>query len=169
MTKKMMSWKYKFLIAGICLGIPFVSIWMFDSLMLILKNTVFLEILLIASIYDLRTRIIPDWIHVLLLLVGCIDPNLSKALVGLIITPLPFLIVAMKKEGSIGGGDIKLIGACGFVYGMMDGLGANIMGLACSIVYYEVVGRRSKGELVGKKFPLVPFIAFGYLIWSWVK
>lgn len=43
--------------------------------------------------------------------------------------PLPFLVVALKKEGAMGGGDIKLVGACSFYLGFSGGVISRVFGL----------------------------------------
>lgn len=159
---KTMPWKHKGII--ICLSVlSFILCWIaFDSVVLLVKGFLFSLILLVASYYDIRTRIIPDWIHILILIVGFIDFNLIRSITGLLLAPLPFLIMALIQEGSIGGGDVKLIGVSGFVLGVGDGLLMGIIGIIFAIIitllYYFKC--KSKSKLV---FPFAPYLYLGWI------
>ena len=80
-----------------------------------------------------------------------------------------FLIVAMIF-GGIGGGDIKLAGACGLVLGFERTLAGLIIAL-CLLLLYHGIGQcirkigKEKCE-AGKEqaYPLVPFLLLGMLL-----
>lgn len=158
-----MHWKHKGIM--ICLsGLSFIMCWFaFGSLLLVIKGVLFSMILLVASYFDIRTRIIPDWIHILILLVGLIDFNLIRSLSGILLAPLPFLIMALMQEGSIGGGDVKLVGGIGCCYGcfycMKISIFSIIFALVCSLVYYLM--NREKGSL---GFPFIPYFWMGWMV-----
>ena len=80
------------------------------------------QVLLFAAEYDYATHTVPDYVPVLILMAGLLEVEFAPALLGLVLVPLPFVVAALMKEGSIGGGDIKLMGACGFVLGVKRGL-----------------------------------------------
>ena len=116
-------------------------------------------LLVFAAGYDIAAHIVPDYIPVLIMIAGFPVVRLLPALLGLLLVPLPFLAAALLKEGSIGGGDIKLMGACGFVLGVRDGYSALLLGLFFAVLSQTIRGRdRSKG------FALVPYLAAGCLI-----
>jgi len=121
------------------------------------------EVLLLTSYFDIRTRIIPDWIHVLMLMIGFIGFNPVRSIAGLILTPVPFLIIALLFEGSIGGGDVKLIGACGFVLGfekcVIIAIFANVFAILYALGYYF-----SNKEITRMKLPFVPFLYVGWMV-----
>jgi len=71
----------------------------------ILQGVLFSSLLLAASYTDIKRREIPDTICVLLVLTGILKFSYLN-LLGIFVA-LPFLIAAMFKEKSIGGGDIK--------------------------------------------------------------
>jgi len=127
---------------------------------MIIKNFSFAIILIVAGYIDIKTKTIPDYIHVLIIIVGLINIDLVDSIIGLIIVPLPFFITACLKENSIGGGDIKLMGACGFFLGLTSGLVGSVIGLALAVVVngvYYVIKKREKS--IG--FALAPYIGFG--------
>jgi leader peptidase (prepilin peptidase)/N-methyltransferase len=123
----------------------------------------FIMLLTYAAIIDLKTRTIPDPIPVLIILIGLIEMEPMSAALGLIFVPLPFFIMALLKENSIGGGDIKLMGACGFYLGFQAGYMASVLGLMLAILIhfaYGMIGRK-KGN---KSIALAPYLGAGCLI-----
>lgn len=158
-----MSWKAKLIMVGLSIVNLIISLLAFDTGLLVIKGFLFAEILLVASYFDVRTRIIPDWIHVLIILVGFIEFDPVKSIVGLILTPLPFLIMAMIKEGSIGGGDVKLIGAWGFVVGVEYVLHTLIISLIIFIII-NCIYSSSERSLYNKHYPMIPYFAFSNLL-----
>lgn len=137
----------------------------FDNQMLIIKGYIFAQILIFVAYHDARTKEIPDAVHILIILTALIGINPINSIVGLIVVPLPFLLIAILKESSIGGGDIKLMGACGFLLGMVGGFFASITGLILALCF-NFYKRKGKSE----SFPLAPYLAVGcfaaYLIFQ---
>lgn len=117
------------------------------------------QALLFAAEYDLATHTVPDYVPVLILLAGLLEVEFAPALLGLVLVPLPFLAAALLQEGSIGGGDIKLMGACGFMLGVKRGYAALVLGLFLAVVFQSAyAGKKNKG------FALVPYLAAGCLL-----
>ena len=63
----------------------------------------------------------------------------------------------LVKKGGMGGGDIKLMGACGFLLGVINGYVASVIGLAIAILFSKIFlkNRYSSG------IPLAPFLGIG--------
>ena len=119
----------------------------------------FCIILIAASIIDIRTRTVPDMIHILILLAGLPGIHPVRSVTGLIVVPLPFLAAAFLKPGSIGGGDIKLMAACGFFMGAVGGIQAMMAGLTLAVLV--------RGILLGRReepFALVPYLTIGCMV-----
>lgn len=116
------------------------------------------ELLLFAGEYDMATHTVPDYVHILILSVGLIEVQFAPALLGFGLVPLPFLAAALLKEGSIGGADIKLMAACGFVMGARRGYVAMLIGLALAVLFQKAYGKGEEG------FALVPYLAAGCLL-----
>lgn len=133
---------------------------------LILKGMLFSALLLAAAVWDIRRREIPDWIPLLIFLTGIPQMNPPDAFSGLVVTGLPYLLAAVlpcKREGfSIGGGDIKLMAACGFVLGIWGGILQSIVSLTLSLVVglSICIFRRTK-KLNTVTLPLAPFFCAG--------
>jgi len=127
----------------------------------------FIMLLTYVAMIDLRTRTIPDYIPMLIILIGLIDMEPVSAVLGLILVPLPYFIMALLKENSIGGGDIKLMGACGFYLGLQAGYVASILGLMLAIIIhfsYSVIGNKK----ATKNIPLAPYLGAGCIIANFV-
>lgn len=123
----------------------------------------FVALLCAASVVDLKHRIIPDWLNLMIAAISllCFSP---EQLLGIFIA-LPFLLVAVFF-GGMGGGDIKLMTACGLVLGLPKGLLAAMAGLILLLIYvviYRIVCRAQRRE-AKKAFPLAPFLSAGCLL-----
>lgn len=133
-----------------------------------LQAVFFLALLLTVSVIDLRTRTIPDTLNVLIALTSffVFEP---WNLIG-IFTALPFLIAAVFC-GGMGGGDIKMMAACGVVLGLPYGLFAEMLGLFVMLGFYATyycIQKIRKRECV-KSFPLAPFLSIGCTIAYFIK
>ena len=91
----------------------------------------FFIVLVLAAVSDIRKREIPDGIPLLVTIVSLI-PLESVQLSGLLVA-LPLLMIGVTA-GGIGGGDIKLTGACGLVLGF----GRTLIGLITGIMVFNV-------------------------------
>ena len=132
----------------------------------ILQGVLFSSLLLAASYTDIKKREIPDTICVLLVLTGILKFSYLN-LLGIFVA-LPFLIAAMFKENSIGGGDIKLTATVGFVLGIWKGIYGLIIGLTLLILFYIMLRIssiiRKKQVAKNLSMPLAPFLGIGFLI-----
>lgn len=135
-----------------------------------IRLILFFTVLCLASIFDVRTRIVPDWIHLLMILVSLIPPE-QVHLTGLF-AAMPLLAVGMMCEG-IGGGDIKMVGTCGMVLGLsktyiglMIGLWSLLIFHAVKIVFYKLT--KKEMTVKGQAYPLVPFLLSGMAVSVWI-
>ncbi|WP_312943080.1 MULTISPECIES: A24 family peptidase [Bacillota] len=123
----------------------------------------FIALLCAASVTDLTKCIVPNWLCLGIAGVSIIGFTPVK-LLGILIA-LPFLLAAVFF-GGMGGGDIKLMAACGLVLGLSKGLLAAMSGLSLLLLYaalYRIVCRVQRRE-VKKAFPLAPFLSAGCLL-----
>nr|WP_288978445.1 A24 family peptidase [uncultured Blautia sp.] len=124
---------------------------------------VFLLLLLAASVTDLKKRVVPDLLCMLIALSAAISFR-PEQLWGIFIA-IPFLLAAVFC-GGMGGGDIKLMAAAGLVMGFPAGIFATIVGLSLVLAYSVIVKICKKTQVIA--VPLVPFLsvgcAAGYLI-----
>lgn len=134
---------------------------------------IFMSCLLVASWVDFKHQIIPDsmWIAIFvggLLLVGnaLIDGSFSKSwiiskLIGLVAVSGLFLLIGVLSGGrAMGGGDVKLMAAVGFVIGWKAVIIALFMGAFFGVIF--TIGRKIffKTEMKGV-IPFGPFLAMG--------
>lgn len=136
--------------------------------MKIICELIFLGVLCAAAVSDWNTRKIPGVIPALLLIPGILALTdyrgfgmaLPEAAAGLLAGTAVLLAPALLVRGSVGGGDIKLMGAAGFFLGPEWGMAGLFLGLltaACYGVAGILSGRRKRQEPI----PLGPFLAFG--------
>ncbi len=124
-------------------------------------------LLLAASVWDARKRIIPDELNILILCTGLLTFTPDK-LAGLLLG-LPLFIAALLKEGGMGGGDIKLTAATGFVIGLPLGMAGLIIGLSAVLLYHLIIQSIRKLEHINAPaageslLPLAPFLSAGFL------
>ena len=71
---------------------------------------------------------------------------------------LPFLIIGVIF-GGIGGGDIKLMGACGLILGCWGIIVAGIIGLSLALLITFIIQRDKKMGI-----PLAPYLGVGCFI-----
>ena len=121
---------------------------------LALRCILLCEVLIVAGAIDLATYEIPDCLHLFIAIAGLINFQPLPAFLGFLLVPLPFLIAALKTE-QIGGGDVKLMAACGFALGVTGGIWMMIWGLAAALLWNRAYRREQKS------LPLAPFLAFG--------
>jgi leader peptidase (prepilin peptidase)/N-methyltransferase len=133
----------------------------------IAQAVLFSSLLMAASVWDFRKRIIPDSICILIALTGLIDFSPVKFL-G-ILAALPLLIAALYKPDGVGGGDIKLTAAAGIVLGFWGCTAGLILGLTTSLFFYllnQTIRRLRKLEpqrAAQASLPMAPFLSLGFL------
>lgn len=131
------------------------------------QAALFCCLLLAASVWDLRKRIVPDTLCVLIFCTGLLAYTPDK-LSGILLA-LPLLIAALVKEGGMGGGDIKLTAAAGFVLGLPAGTVGLILGLT-AVLGYDLFCKgirklkKTEAPAAGEHvLPLAPFLSAGFI------
>lgn len=122
-----------------------------------LRRILICQLMILAGVTDAATYEIPDRYPVCIIAAGLFECHVMSALCGFLLIPLPFLIAAWKT-GKIGGGDVKLAAASGFVLGVGGGICMLITGLFAAILWNLVLGGKKQS------IPLAPFLAFGCFI-----
>lgn len=126
----------------------------------------FCGVLLVVALMDIDTLEILDRMHVILLALGVIavflfpETPLRSRLLGFVIVSVPMLLVALFVPGGFGGGDIKLMAACGFALGARLTVVAAFFGVLTGGLYgvYLLAAKRA-----GRKtqFAFGPFLCVG--------
>lgn len=160
---KTMPWKHKVFLIVMGVVSTLLCFYKFTTIIITLKYLLFFTFLLCASYFDLKSRIIPDWIHMALIIIGLINFDGTKSVLGLLISPLPLLIMAVINTGSIGGGDIKLIGSSGFVMGCGKIMTASMISIVIAVCFYMLYYLSYK-RVKNKAFPFAPFFQVGCIM-----
>ncbi len=122
----------------------------------LMQTVLFAALLLAAAWIDYREHIIPDILNLGIALSAllCFRPaNLWGLLAA-----VPFLAAAMS--GRMGGGDVKMVAACGLVLGLGDTMFGCIIGLFLMLCFCLVLPgglRRREAR------PMAPFLSAGFL------
>lgn len=131
------------------------------------QAALFCCLLLAASVWDLRRRIVPDTLCVLIFCLGL--RTLTPDKLSGILLALPLLIAVLVKEGGMGGGDIKLTAAAGFVLGLPAGTVGLILGLT-AVLGYDLFCKgirklkKTEAPATGEHLlPLAPFLSAGFI------
>ena len=118
-----------------------------------LKDMILFLILLIASIFDIRRREIPNVIPAMLAVMSLL--SFETAMQGIICVGLPLLLVACLFD-TIGGGDVKLITAASMnINGFLSVIFAVITLIFCTI--FTKISKKSS-------IPLAPFACTVFFI-----
>lgn len=130
----------------------------FDDPIWILKGCIFVQTLILIGYLDSKTRRIPDLLLLPIVLCGLIRFDSSAAILGMTVIPVVMLIFAITI-GGIGGGDIKLTAACGFVLGFWDLIPAVIIAFSLSTLTYLIFKWDKDSGC-----PMAPYISLGCFI-----
>ncbi|MBS5913501.1 MAG: prepilin peptidase [Paenibacillus macerans] len=137
--------------------------------LLIAKGLLFGTLLLAASYHDIRTREIPNRLPLAIFGTGMLQVSLISAVSGLVVAGLPFLLAAIITNGKIGGGDIKLMAASGFVLGPIGALMQSILGLSLALFFAAGLAiRGGKAKAAKTPLPLAPFLSAGGFAAFWL-
>lgn len=132
------------------------------------------SILIIITVIDLQHMIIPDILVILILgatiiykfvsyLLYSNSPELINSLGGLVLSALLFIIIIIVSKGGMGGGDLTLIGALGFILGIkkifLTIFLSFILGAIISIFLLITKIKEKKDPI-----PFGPFIILGFTI-----
>lgn len=134
---------------------------------LTIQGVIFALILLYASICDIQTHEVKDFVSVMLVITSLIGANMYGLKDMLISGAVMFaflFICAIVTKGKIGGADVKISAACALVLGDLSGcLVALIMGLSFSVIHYGISCYVMKQER-DKMIPLVPYLSAGFFV-----
>lgn len=134
------------------------------SLIFFLKGLLLTLLLACSSFQDVKTRQIPDSLSVAITAVGFIHFSPLFSLSGMFLTGIPYFVAAVISKGKLGGGDIKLMAACGFVLGPVGGTIQSIIGLTFVLLAAAGIGIKSGYQSAKQtSLPLAPFLSAGGL------
>ncbi len=123
--------------------------------------------LLALSVIDFRTFEIPVGFNIFIGALGVVNLllDLSRwvdALIGLFCVSVPLLLIFLVSKGSaIGGGDVKLMAACGFMLGWQKICFAMVAGCILGSVIHLIRMRRSGADHV---LAMGPYLSMGIVL-----
>ena len=130
--------------------------------MMVIKGLIYSSILLWAANTDIHTHHASDSCSVMIAISALICTtarDLPSMLCGALFCFLPQILVNMiLSERAVGGADIKISIACGFLLGVTRGTIGLIAGLVLSVIC-SLITRKRKDE----KLPLIPYLAAGFI------
>lgn len=129
----------------------------FDDSVWIIKGFIFAQMLIIIGYSDAKTHEISDWLYLPILLDGLLLFQPEQAFIGLFSVSLLLLLFAKVTGGAIGGGDVKLMAANGFVLGPGGAVCGTLIGLALFLLMYPIFYREKKQ----KGYAMAPYLGIG--------
>ncbi len=120
--------------------------------------------LAVASVTDLRSRVIPNWLVAVAgaagLLLALDQGRAGEAMLFAVLAATPFLVASLVRPEGMGMGDVKLVAVIGLYLGQTVWLalvaGLGLAGLAGVLM---ALGKRLPPSQTA--LPLAPFLALG--------
>ncbi|MDR2571153.1 MAG: prepilin peptidase [Oscillospiraceae bacterium] len=143
------------IIEVICALLAAVSYWRFGFELAAIPAFAVTAVLLTISVIDFKTSEIPDSLILTIALFAIVaiwampETTLLDRGIGLVVISVPLLMASCIKAGAFGGGDIKLMAACGFLLGWQATLLAFFIALlpaGCYAVYMILTGKRDRTQ-----------------------
>lgn len=129
----------------------------------------FLAVVTEAALIDRETQTICDQFPIIIFLLGIFavrlfpETDLPSRLIGIVVVSAPMLLLSFIHSGFFGGGDIKLMAACGWLLGWRITLTAGIVSVMTGGIFCAVMlaaGRMNRKD----HFAFGPFLALGLCI-----
>ncbi len=150
-------------IAFICIGV------LSDNWEQLIYSAVMLTICYILAIIDIKYRIIPNELIILMLTIGAISiifgvtgVSLINGVIGFFAATITF-IVPFVWGGKIGGGDVKLAAAVGFLTGV-SGVFHVIALMGVLVIAYCIFQKNTLWGTLNSYVPMAPFIAGAFIL-----
>lgn len=126
---------------------------------MVIKGVFFALLLICAGYVDAKTQNIPDELCALISLVSLIRSEPAQSLIGMFLVSVLLWIFGTIVRGSVGGGDIKLLAACGAVLGPCG----IVLGTMFSLLFYLIflLTRPLLHRQLEKKYAMAPWFGAG--------
>lgn len=168
---------FKGLLGGILASF---TIWKYIKISTVLTILLFLALLLIISSVDITTMEIPNTFVIAALALGIISiftmpgTSLPSRILGMFVVSVPLLLITLLVPGAFGGGDIKLMAACGLFLGTKLTLLSFAFAVLTGGLYgiWLLVMKKKSGK---EHFAFGPFLCLGMAaalfigdrVWDW--
>ena len=154
---------------ALCLasGIGLILLILFGISITAVKGMILALILLYASMSDIKTHTVPDFISAMLLILAFIDfdiSNIYSMVMGALLVFIPqFSFAVIYPKRCFGGADLKISTTLAFILGTDKGVFALIFGLLLAVIItslYRKICIKDQAEA----FPMIPFLSIGALL-----
>jgi leader peptidase (prepilin peptidase) / N-methyltransferase len=126
----------------------------------------FMSALIVSSAIDMNTTMIPDRMHVVIIVIGILacffspDVIWYERIIGFFAASVPLFIAMLASRGGMGFGDVKLMAAAGLMLGwkliLFSLFTASVVGAIFGIALILTKGKTMKTAIT-----FGPFLAFG--------
>ena len=156
--------KAKFICQAIAICTAIAFLLRYGVSMLTLQAVIYCGVCLFSSYSDFKTRTLDDCAHCVILGIAFMGRTIydipAMLIAALIIGGITLFVGVISKGGGIGGADIKYAATSAMMVGLQSGLMGTMVGLLIAVIVTAIKNKKS-----GKKegFPLVPYLAIGYM------
>ncbi|MEO0083117.1 MAG: prepilin peptidase [candidate division WOR-3 bacterium] len=173
--KKPISWRYP--AVELLTGLLFLfSFWKYNLSLVLLKNLIFISLLIVIAFIDISHQIIPNALSIPGIVIGLLfsivikSPNISDTLLATVAFAVILWIfrqvgLLIKKQEMMGWGDIKLAGMLGANFGIKTGLVALFISVIIGVVVWLILMLfkiKSRKDYI----PFGSFMAIGAILTS---
>lgn len=149
------------------LAVGLILLLIFGITIATVKGMILALILLYASLSDLKTRKVSDFVSLMILILAFVSfeaANLPSMLLGALVVFIPqFALAVLRPSRACGGADLKISTALAFLLGAEKGLFALIVGMLLAVIVMAIYNKvKAKGQ--NDSFPLVPFLSVGAML-----
>lgn len=132
----------------------------------LLPVILFFGMLAAVAVIDVRTLEIPNGLVLAVAIIAVVDylagagPGLAGRLLGGCCVSIPMLVLTLLIPGAFGGGDIKLMAACGLMLGwrlVLFAMFAAVLMGGCAGIFLLASGRKGRAD----HFAFGPFLCAG--------
>lgn len=128
------------------------------------KIAAVLSLLHICGTNDIIRRQSDNIFPVLIIVVGLIMPtNLTYMLISFTVITIMFIVIIVLSKQTIGGGDIKMICALSFFFGIYTTIIAMIIACLIGITFSIIAKFAAKLPDFNKRYPFLPSVEVGFL------
>lgn len=130
---------------------------------------VFITVLVLTAIFDGRRKQIPNYLVIIAGIIGILsipfypEITIGQRIFGMVSVSVPLLLITLLVPGAFGGGDIKLMAACGIFLGWRQSLLALEFAILAAGVYsmWLLVVKRAGRRC---EFAFGPFLCAGMAV-----
>ena len=144
-----------------------ISILLFNKLDMLnyVKTFAVFSLLHLCGTNDIIRRQSDNIFPILIIAVGLIMPaNLIYMLISFAVITIMFIVIIAVSKQTIGGGDIKMICALSFFFGIHITIAAVITACIIGIIFSASAKFAAKLPSFSKRYPFLPSVEAGFLI-----